>query len=289
MRAYLELLRPKQWVKNFFLFIPLLFDFRIDELSCLLLTFSGFIAFSMAASSIYILNDYRDRESDRKHPFKKDRPLAAETVTIPSAMMLLLFLLLGSFAISFMVLPHMFMLYITVYLMLNVLYSLGLKHVPLLDVVIIATGFVLRVFAGASICFIEPSAWLIAMTFLLALFIALAKRRDDVLIFLKSGEKMRKSMDGYNLEFVNIAMSIMGSVVIVAYLMYSLSTDVIERLNTDNLYLSTVFVILGVLRYLQLTFVEQNTGSPTELIFTDRFLQLTLIAWVISAILILYT
>lgn len=171
---------------------------------------------------------------------------------------------------------------------LNIAYSFYLKHVAILDVTIIAIGFVLRLFIGSAVTGIQLSMWIVIMTFLLALFMALAKRRDDILIFLETGKKMRKVIDGYNLQFLDTAMAIMASIVIVSYTMYTTSADIIERFNNQYLYLTALFVILGVMRYLQIVFVHLDSGSPTKIAMKDRFIQMTILAWIISFVWILY-
>jgi 4-hydroxybenzoate polyprenyltransferase len=176
---------------------------------------------------------------------------------------------------------------VSIYFILNLAYSLKLKHVPLLDISIIAVGFVLRVVAGGVIPDIFVSHWILMMTFLLALFLGLAKRRDDVKIFMESGKKMRKSIDGYNLEFINTGMVLMGGVTIVCYIMYTLSDEVVLRLG-NYLYLTSLFVILGVLRYLQITFVKENSGNPTKILLKDIFIQMVLVGFIISFVVLLY-
>jgi len=246
----------------------------------------GVICFSLTASVVYIINDIKDVEEDRLHPEKKHRPFAANTITVNAGIFLAIILLITSMAVSYWLEPR-FLLVVAVYFILNLSYSLRLKHVPLLDISIIAVGFVLRVVGGGVIPDIYVSHWILLMTFLLALFLGLAKRRDDVKIFMESGKKMRKSVDGYNLEFINTAMSLMGGVTIVAYIMYTLSDDVVKRLG-DNLYLTSLFVILGILRYLQITFVQERSGNPTKILLKDIFIQLILIGFVLSFGALLY-
>jgi 4-hydroxybenzoate polyprenyltransferase len=171
---------------------------------------------------------------------------------------------------------------------MNIAYSVHLKHMAIIDITIIAVGFVLRLFIGSVVTGISLSHWIVIMTFLLALFMALSKRRDDVLIYEKVGKKMRRVIGGYSLQFLDIAMAIMASVVIVSYIMYTSSSEVMERLGSDYLYLTALFVIMGVMRYLQITFVLLNSGSPTQIVLKDRFIQSTLLLWFISFIWILY-
>lgn len=283
MKYLIKLLRPHQWIKNFFVFAPLFFTFNFQT-EVVTTVAIGFALFSLAASSIYVLNDYHDIAEDRAHPTKKNRPLASGAVSKKTAIILMLTL----FSVSLVgaaILSSMFVLVLAIYILMNIAYTFGLKHISILDISIIAIGFVLRIYAGAVLIGNTPSMWIVLVTFVLALFLALAKRRDDCLLAL-DGKKTRKNIDGYNLEMVNAAMTLMAGVTVMSYIMYTVSPEVIERLGTHNLYLTSVFVIIGILRYMQLTFVEQNSGSPTKLVLKDRFLQLVLIGWIGSFYLI---
>ena len=175
-----------------------------------------------------------------------------------------------------------------IYFVMNLFYSFGLKNIPILDIFIIAIGFVLRIKAGSVIAKIGLSEWLIIMVFLLALFMALAKRRDDVLLKLSSGSDMRKAVKGYNLDFINTALSLVCAVMIVAYFMYTTSPEIIKRLQTYRLYYTCLFVLAGIFRYLQLIYVQGDSQSPTKILYKDRFIQVTIILWIISFYLILY-
>ena len=174
------------------------------------------------------------------------------------------------------------------YLVLNIAYSIKLKHIAIVDIVIIAIGFVLRLFVGSTVTDTPLSMWIVIMTFLLALFIALAKRRDDVIIYNETGQKMRKVVGGYNLQFIETSMSIMASVTLVAYIIYTTSDRVIQHFHSEYLYLTSLFVIIGILRYLQITFVNEDSGSPTKIILSDHFIQLALLGWILSFAWILY-
>ena len=283
----IKLMRPHQYIKNIFIFIPLFFALKITDTSLEINAFIAFIAFSLASSSVYILNDYFDIEADKEHPKKRFRPLASGEISRKEGIFLMVALFFSSIALICLVSLSASSI-LLFYVGMNVAYSLHLKHVAILDVTIIAIGFVLRLFMGSVVTGIALSHWIVIMTFLLALFMALAKRRDDVLIYQNTGKKMRKVIDGYNLQFLDIAMAIMASVVIVAYLMYTTSTEVIDRVGRHHLYLTALFVIIGVMRYLQITFVLLNSGSPTQIVLKDRFIQLTLLGWIISFVWILY-
>ncbi len=287
MKNYILLVRPHHYIKNLFIFLPLFFGLKITDINLLLETFVAFIAFSLVASSVYVFNDYYDIEDDKKHPRKKNRPLASGKVSKQSAIVLIVILLISGFAISYL-LGSMVSYLVFSYFILNLLYTLKLKHVAIIDTFIIAIGFVIRILVGAETGNIKLSMWIIIMTFLLAVFIALAKRRDDIIIYLESGIKTRNVVDGYNLEFLNTSMIIMASVLIVSYIMYTISPDVAVRLHSDKLYLTVLFVILGIMRYMQITIVEKKSGSPTELVLKDIFLQLSILGWLTTFALLLY-
>ncbi|MCB9233535.1 MAG: decaprenyl-phosphate phosphoribosyltransferase [Bacteroidia bacterium] len=287
MMEYLKLLRIHQYVKNGFILLPMFFALRITETELLWKTLLVAAGFSLVASSIYILNDLFDVKEDRAHPTKKSRPIASGAISPRNASLLMGLIAAAGLAIIFAISQASF--YLTLlYLANNLLYSLKLKHIPILDVCMISLGFVLRLFVGAKVATDLPlSMWIILMTYLLALFLGMAKRRDDVLL-ANEGAKVRKNIDGYNLEFINGAMMIMASVTIVSYISYTISPGITEKFGSNNLYLTVFFVILGILRYMQLTFVEQKSGSPTKILLKDLFLQLTLAGWVIAFILLLY-
>lgn len=284
---FLKLLRINHWIKNLFLFIPIFFAgdiFVYKQYPSLIL---GFIAYSFVASAVYILNDFKDLEADRRHPKKKERPLASGAVSIRFSLILFILLLISGFGISFYLNPY-FLLIVLIYFLLNVAYSLGLKHVSILDILILASGFVLRVVGGGLIVEISVSEWLIIMVFLLAVFLGLAKRRDDILMFNASGNVVRKASQHYNLEFTNACLTMLSAIICVAYLMYTISEDVIQRFQSQYVYCTSIFVLAGVMRYLQITLVENNSASPTKVLYTDKFIIFTLIGWIVMFYMIIY-
>lgn len=287
MKNIFALIRPHQYVKNLFIFLPLFFVGKITDIHLMIQTLVAFIAFSASASAVYILNDYKDIEEDRQHPRKKYRPLASGAISKKNASLLMLFFVLVGLGLMLQLSMQAFAI-LLVYILLNIAYSFSFKHIAILDVTVIAIGFVLRLFVGSIVTGTHLSMWIVIMTFLLALFLALAKRRDDVLIYMDTGKKMRQVINGYNLQLIDGAMMIMASVVIVSYLLYTTSTQVLQRLNSEYLYLTALFVILGVMRYLQIAFVENNSGSPTKIVLKDRFIQITILGWVMSFVWILY-
>ncbi|MCK5809065.1 UbiA prenyltransferase family protein [bacterium] len=286
---WIKLLRVHQYVKNGFVFLPLFFALKFTDIPVIIQVSIAFIAFCFAASSVYILNDIKDLEEDRKHPKKKTRPIASGAISAKQAIIVMFILVISALAVASQGGVPLIII-ISSYLLMNILYTYHLKHIALIDIFIIAIGFLLRLFSGTDIggiATIHPSQWIIIMTFLLALFLGFAKRRDDVLLAMK-GEKARKSIDGYNLEFINSAMSIMTAVIIVAYISYSLSPAVAEHFNSQYIYLTVIFVVLGMFRYLQITFVLQKSGSPTEVLLKDRILQLSIFLWIGSFVLLAY-
>lgn len=283
----LKLIRLQQYVKNLFIFLPLFFAGQITDLSLLFDAVMAFIAFSLSASALYILNDCLDIEADRLHPIKKLRPLVSGAISIKTAVILLgIFSITGALLMQYV--SSQALIFLCVYVTLNICYSYYLKHIAIIDICIISAGFVLRLFVGASVTNIQLSQWIVIMTFLLALFLALAKRRSDLLLLKSTGKKMRQVIDGYNLQLVDNSMAIMSSVVIVTYLLYTTSAEVTSRLNNDYLYLTSMFVVLGIMRYMQIAFVEKDSGSPTKILLGDKFTQLTIIAWALSFAWIIY-
>lgn len=285
--AIIRLIRVKQWVKNLFLFVPLFFAGKLFHLEALLSLSLGFIAFSLVASAVYVLNDYNDIESDRIHPEKCKRPLASGEIGVTLAFGLLFFLVIGGLGLAW-VLSLGYFFVIAAYLLVNIAYSFGLKHIALLDLFIIALGFLLRVVGGGILAQVPISQWLVIMVFLLAMFLALAKRRDDIVLFQKSGQQMRKSVRNYNQEFLDSCLTLISAIIMVSYIMYTVSPDVKERLGTSNLYITAVFVIAGLMRYLQIAMVEKKSGSPTSVLYKDTFIRITILGWIVCFYMIIY-
>ena len=285
--AYVQLARPHQYVKNGFIFLPLFFGHKLHDYQALLTTFWVFVVFCLGASSIYVVNDIHDVEVDRQHPTKKFRPLAAGVLSKSEAVFFFAVLFLCCLLLSLTILDPIILLPLGAYLALNLAYSYALKNLAIIDVSCIALGFVLRVFAGGLAVNIWPSHWLILMTFLLAMFLSFAKRRDDLLL-AEAGHNVRRSVDNYSLEFISLSMVVFVAVIIVSYILYTLSPEVVSKHGTNNLYLTTFWVILGFLRYMQITFVEQKSGYPTLILFKDLFMQIVILLWLLNYYLIFY-
>lgn len=285
----METLRVRQWVKNLFVYVPLVFSGNMLNPQLILESTGAFMTFCLLSSSIYIINDLRDRDADRRHPVKRLRPIASGRFPSGMAVFLSAALCAMSFAMawgcgftanSYLILAG--------YLVMNLMYSFGLKHIAILDVIIIAAGFVLRVLLGGVATHIWVTPWLVMMVFLLTLLIGFGKRRDDLIKMERDDVDVRKSVQEYNLTFINQVLGILAATVIVAYVSYTLTPEVEARFHSGNVYLTSVFVIGAVLRYLQIALVKERTGNPTQLVYSDRFIQICTVLWLASFLLIIY-
>ena len=287
MKAIIRLIRVRHWVKNLFLFIPSFFAGHLFKAEELLTVLTGAFAFSLVASGVYVINDYRDRVVDRRHPTKKLRPLASGEISTITAWILIITLIVSGLLLA-AALEIVFFYLLLGYFVMNLGYSFGLKNIPILDLFIVSLGFLLRIYSGGVIADLPITHWLSIMILLLALFLIIAKRRDDILINAQNGCVIRKSTQSYNLDFINSCITLLSAVVIVAYIMYTVSPEVTERFNSDYLFITTIFVIAGIMRYLQIIFVENKSGSPTKIFIKDKFILITIAGWILSFYLIIY-
>ena len=291
IKSILRLTRPKQWIKNMFVFIPMFFGGELFDLHSVWLAVLTFFAFSLVASSIYCYNDIVDVDADRHHPVKCLRPIASGEVSIRLGYILMTLTFCLGIVVLLLLPPEVMspvMAVIVFYYVLNLAYCSKLKQFAILDVCIVAFGFVLRILAGGFACELALSNWIVIMTFLLTLFMSFAKRRDDVLRMNSTGEAPRKNTVRYNLTFINQAITITASVTLVCYIMYCVSPEVTERFDTPYLYLTFVFVLLGLLRYIQIAVVDEKSGDPTKIILHDHFSQIIVVAWILSFLLMIY-
>ncbi len=287
LKMYIRLLRIDHYIKNGFIFLPLFFGLEITNLHLLLRTFVAFLIFCAATSAIYIFNDLHDIPEDRRHPDKKDRPLASGVIDKFPAVIIMLILCIAGGTASF-VLDGSFGMLTGFYILLNVGYTIRLKHIPIVDVFVIAAGFVVRVSIGGVVTDITLSGWITLLTFLLAMFLGFSKRRSEVALYLKEGQITRKVVDGYNLDFLNSAILVSGVISIVCYIMYTMSYSVIQRAGTDKLYYTAFFVLFGVMRYLQVIFVDRDGACPTKVVWRDRFIQGSILGWLATLFILLY-
>jgi len=294
MKDIIKLLRPYQWLKNLFVFAPVFFNGSVLDIDYLLPSFMVFFSFCMAASSIYCFNDIYDAETDRMHPIKRNRPIASGAVSKNMGYCLMIICLVLSIIMIFSFCWHsdsariIIFTLILFYVLLNIAYCVWLKHKAIVDVFIIAMGFVIRIYAGGAATGIELTNWLVLMTFLLALFLAFAKRRDDVAMYETTGKVVRDNITRYTLDYMNQVIGIIASVTMVCYIMYTVSPEVIDRFHSSKIYLTSVFVLAGIVRYLQVTMVDVKSGSPTKVLLHDKFIQSCVFGWILSFVLIIY-
>lgn len=291
MIHYIQLLRPLQWLKNGFVFAPIFFSSNLLKGEYFWPTLIVFAAFCLISSSIYCFNDLQDVEADRLHPKKRLRPIASGRVSVRGGYTMMALCTIGAFALLPLVqsehTPYIYIVMATYWLM-NIAYCLRLKHYALIDVTIIAIGFVMRVLIGGLSTGIWISHWLVLMTFLVTLFLAFTKRNDDYRLYEQTGQKPRISITGYNKTFINEATAIIASVTLVCYIMYTMSPEVIERMGTRYVYLTSGWVLAGMLRYLQNMIVYGLSGSPTKSLVKDHFVQFCVAGWILSFFVIIY-
>ncbi len=294
-RQIITLMRPHQWLKNVFVFTPLFFDRHATDWSYVWPCTVAFVAFCLAASGVYCFNDIHDAEADRQHPVKRLRPVASGAISRRTAYTAMGTLWAVAFTLVVLASIHSGSLQtgliatLLSYIVMNMAYCVKLKQIAILDVFIVAAGFVMRILAGGLATGIVLSHWIVLTTFLLALFLAMAKRRDDVAIYETSGLKARKNVVHYNKDFLNQSIGILGCVTIMCYILYTVSGEVTERMGSPYLYATSVFVLAGILRYMQLTLVDQKSGSPTMVLLHDRFVHVCIAGWILAFVVILYT
>lgn len=291
MMHYIHLLRPLQWLKNGFVFAPIFFSSNLLRWELFWPTLIVFMAFCLISSAIYCFNDLRDVEADRLHPKKRLRPIAFGAVSIKSGYVMMIVCTIGAFALlpfaQSINTPYLYLILAT-YWVMNMAYCLWLKQYALIDVTIIAIGFVMRVLIGGLTTDIWISHWLVLMTFLVTLFLAFTKRNDDYRIYEQTGLKPRVSITGYNKTFINEATAIIASMTLVCYIMYTMSEEVIARMGTRYVYLTSGWVLAGMLRYLQNMIVFGLSGSPTKSLVKDHFIQFCIVGWIASFFVIIY-
>ena len=289
LQEYIRLIRPHQWLKNLFVFLPLFFSGNMTNWNMLLATIYAAMSFAFISSSIYCLNDIIDVETDKQHPEKRNRPIAKGSVSLQEAYTLMILMCLLAYGVLFLLgLNGKSILVISIYFVLNILYCVNLKQIPLVDIFIVSSGFVLRIILGGLVCNIELSQWIILMTFLLSLFLAISKRLDDIRIYNEKKILIRKNISHYNVEYIQLTLSIIASVTIVCYIMYTVDVDVVSRIDNHYLYLSSLLVILGVLRFLQIAIVEKQCCSPTKILMKDKFIQICIVTWGVFFLVLLY-
>jgi 4-hydroxybenzoate polyprenyltransferase len=287
LRVLIKSMRPKQWTKNAFVLAAIVFDRQLTNPPALISAAVAFLLFCLLSSAVYLINDIADIESDRRHPVKRNRPIASGALPVTVAIGAAVFLLVFTLPAAYLLDPT-FAAIAAVYFTVNIAYSRWLKHVPLIDVLIIAAGFVLRVAAGVSVIQVERfSPWLYVVTTLFALYIGFGKRRAELSLSVdENGGQTRKVLDGYTIPFLDQLIIIVSATTIVAYSLYTFSAP---NLPDNHVMMLTIpFVVYGIFRYLYLLQVEQEGGAPEELLLTDRPLQAAIALWGLSILAIFY-
>jgi len=284
---FIRLVRPSQWIKNTVVLAGLIFAGEALSGSKSLLALEAFVAFCLLSSAVYIMNDIVDRERDRLHPLKKNRPLAAGTISIGSAFSLGVILCVGGIILSLLIGPE-FLVVALAYFVLNIAYTLSLKNIVIIDVMAIATGFVLRAVAGAVAIEVIISEWLLISTFVLALFLGLGKRRHELISLEKEASSHRRILARYSPYLLDQLIGVVTASTVITYLFYTLSPEVHAKLGTAYLFVTIPFVIYGIFRYLYLVHKEDKGGSPTHVLLTDLPLLIDVLLWLASIVLILY-
>ena len=280
-------MRPAHWAKNVFVLAPLMFAQMVHVPSSLGQSLLAFIAFCSVSSTVYIFNDYLDRNEDRKHPVKRLRPLAAGTVSTKAALGLAIALAAISLLIGLQ-LNLGFVAVIAGYLILNLLYTQWLKHVVILDVMIVSIGFVLRVVAGGLAIGVEVSTWLLLCTIFLALFLAFSKRRHELSLLAEDASEQRKVLTHYGPAFLDQMINVVTASTVVSYAMYTISEDTVQRFNTRSLVYTIPFVLFGIFRYLYLAYQQPHRLNPTEAVVRDLPSLLNILLWGLVVLSIIY-
>lgn len=287
-KALLLLMRPAQWVKNIILFLPLFFAGEIHVTGKLLHVGLLAAGFCMLTSGVYVFNDWMDAKEDRLHPLKQYRPIASGLIAPRVAALFMLCLYLAAAGLFCLAnAGGLIGLLAAGYVGLNLAYTLRLKQVQIIDAMLVACGFIIRLEAGAIGGGIALSHWLIIMTFILSLFLAFAKRRDDLLNYMETGQISRKNITGYTLDYLNVVLSFLSAIIAVTYILYTLSPEVTAR-TSPYLYITIPFVLAGIMRYLQILLVEKSSCNPTDILLHDRTLQLTIAGWLTVFALLIY-
>ena len=286
MDAILRSARVNHWIKNLIVFAALIFAKKYGEPTEIWLAIEAFAGFCLASSAIYFINDIADRKQDQLHPIKKFRPIASGTLSLGAAWASSIILLAGSILVS-LHLGKAFLIYLLLYLVINFGYNLGLKNVVIIDVMVVAAGFVIRAAAGAVAISVPISSWLLVCTVLLALFLGFGKRRHELITLGSEAVSHRQSLAHYSPAFIDQMISVVTASTAIAYTFYTLSPEIQEKFGTSNLVLTVPFVLYGIFRYLYLVHQKDEGGNPTKLLVTDLPMLICIASWIIAVIVII--
>ena len=287
LRGLLVEMRPSEWTKNLLVFSGVIFSRSLTDINNLWISLLGFAIFCAASSGVYLFNDLCDLQADREHPVKRNRPLASGSVNINFARvaMLVLFLTatLGSLALN-----RSFAFVVAIYLLTCIAYSLRLKDIVILDVILIASGFVLRAVSGAVLINVAPSEWLVLCTSMVALLIGFGKRRHEIVLLEENAQNHRRSLSDYSIEFLNSIMNICAAAAVVTYALYTRADETVARIGSNRMLITIPFVVYGVFRYLFLIYKRQAGGDPVQILLHDRPTLLNLLLWIVTVGLVIY-
>jgi 4-hydroxybenzoate polyprenyltransferase len=285
LTGLIKTMRPKQWIKNIFVFAPLVFDKKLLTLDYLAQTVAGFVLLCVVSGTVYIINDAVDADKDRQHPRKRERPIASGKVSVGVAVTLAIILLLVTLPLAFLLDP-IFGAITSGYLLIQVAYSFWLKNTVIIDVMIIAAGFLMRVAAGVPLADAPISPWLYICMTLLALLIGFGKRRHELTLLKENANAHRQSLEDYNISLLDHVISIVTASILLAYALYTFSAPNLPEEHT--MMLSIPFLLYAIFRYLYLIHVKGMGGAPEEIVFSDRPLQVSVLLWGLSVIFVLY-
>ncbi|MGC8745320.1 MAG: decaprenyl-phosphate phosphoribosyltransferase [Candidatus Saccharicenans sp.] len=283
----LKTLRPKQWTKNLFVYAPLVFSVKLFDFRSFIIATQAFFSFCLVSGALYTFNDLCDVEEDRLHPLKKNRPLASGSLKKSTAIATLILAGFTGLLLSLSVNLNFFLIIIS-YLLIQVLYSSWLKHVVIIDIFAVATGFFLRVIGGALAIQVAISSWLLICTILLALFLSMTKRRHEYFLLMDKAASHRPILKEYSPYLLDQMVAVVTASTLIAYCLYTISEETVAKFGTRNLIFTTPFVLYGIFRYLYLVHQKNQGGTPEEIVLRDKPLMINIILWIISILLVLY-
>lgn len=285
---YIHLLRPKHWIKNLFVFAALIFSLNLFNIVKLTASLQAFFAFCLASSFVYIINDIIDIEQDRKHPKKRNRPIASGKISIKNAIIISIICLITSITLAYFINLNTLII-ITVYILVNIFYSMKIKNVVILDVMSIALGFILRMIAGATAINISFSNWILLTTLFISLFLGFGKRRGEILLTNNNTQKnTRLVIELYSMQFLDYMIISSVTLTIISYALYTIDSEVMKRFGTDKLIYTVPLVIYGIFRYLYVIYRSDSDGDPTEVVLKDKSIISVVLLWILLVIGLIY-
>ena len=285
IKEYLKLFRIHQWIKNVFIFVPLVFSKNLFNLESLLIATAGFFVFCLASSLVYVINDIIDIESDRQHPVKKERPLASGRISKKAASNSVIVLSVIVIALH-PFFDHLFDILLLSYIFLNIFYSIKLKNIVIIDIFSIAAGFMIRIISGAVVINVEVSSWLILTTMFISFFLGVMKRRSELVLFEKIST--RKVLSEYSITFLDQMATVAAAGVIICYALYSVAARTVTVFGTDKLIFTTPFVVFGIFRYMYLVYMNAKGENTSKILVSDLPMIINILLYILFSVLIIY-